>query len=171
MGGSRVGYAWAVVERTVRLDDLVDTLTFGNVPQVKTVLATVVFALAFYQVVMMAVGYGKVKVPFLKPKAASFAHRSVGDVILPVTVLVGWMCLAYFGVEDGIEHAAYGESARAALHVIFGSLLLAVLILKVVVVRRWTSLDRFLPHFGLTVFGLFALTWVTSAGDYLFGGR
>jgi hypothetical protein len=152
------------------LDDLVDALTFGNVPQVKSVLTTVVFALAVYQVGMMAVGYGKVRVPFLKPKAASLAHRSVGDAILPITVLVGWMCLAYFGIEDGIEHAAYGESTRAFLHVVFGSLLLAVLVLKVVVIRWWSALDRFLPHLGLTVFGLFALTWVTSAGDYLFGG-
>jgi hypothetical protein len=55
--------------------------------------------------------------------------------------------------------------------VVFGSLLLAILTLKVVVIRWWTTLDRFLPHFGLTVFGLFALTWVTSAGDYLLGGR
>ena len=152
------------------MDDLVDRLTFGNVPQVKTVLASVAAALAVYQVATMAVGYGKVKLPFLKPKAASFAHRSVGDAILPITVLVGWMCLAYFGIEDGIEHAAGGETVRAAIHVGSGSLLLAVLAIKVIVVRRWSSKERFLPHLGLTVFGLFALTWATSAGDYLFGG-
>lgn len=132
------------------MDDLVDALTFGNVPQVKTALTTVLFALAIYQVAMMSVGYGKVRVRFLKPKAASLAHRSVGDAILPIAVLVGWMCLAYFGVEDGIEHAAYGESTRAFLHVVFGSLLLAVLVLKVVVIRWLTALDRFLPHLGLT---------------------
>ena len=152
------------------MEDLVHAITFGNVPQVKTALASVAAALAIYQVATMAVGYGKIKVPFLRPKAASFAHRSVGDVILPITVLVGWMCLAYFGVEDGIEHAADGESRRAAIHVVAGSLLLAVLALKVIVVRRWRAMDRFLPHLGLTVFGLFALTWVTSAGAYLFGG-
>lgn len=61
------------------MDDLVDALTFGNVPQVKT-------ALTIYQVAMMSVGYGKVRVPFLKPKAASLAHRSVGDAILPIAV-------------------------------------------------------------------------------------
>jgi len=152
------------------MDELVDELTFGNVPQVKTVLATVAAALAVYQVAMMAVGYGRIKVPFLKPKAASFAHRSVGDAIVPITVLVGWMCLAYFGVEDGIEYAAGGESTRAAVHVVAGSLLLVVLALKVIVVRWWRSADRFLPHLGLSVFGLFALTWATSAGDYLVSG-
>lgn len=152
------------------MEDLVETMTRGNVPQVKTVLTSVVAALAVYQVAMMAVGYGKVKVPFLKPRAATFAHRSVGDAIFPVTVLVGWMCWAYFGVEDGIEHAADDESARAALHVIAGTLLIAVLVLKIIVVRWWKGLDRYLPHLGLTVFALFALTWVTSAGDYLAGG-
>ena len=152
------------------MEDLVDTMTRGNVPQVKTVLTSVVAALATYQVALMAVGYGKVKLPFLKPKAAAFAHRSVGDAIFPLTVLVGWMCWAYFGVEDGIEHAANDESVRAALHVIAGTLLIAVLVLKIIVVRWWKGLDRFLPHLGLTVFALFALTWVTYAGDYLAGG-
>lgn len=152
------------------MDDWVDTMTRGNVPQVKTVLASVLLALAVYQVTMMAVGYGKVKLPFLKPKAASFAHRSVGGVIVPITFLVGLMCLAYFGVEDGIEHAADDEGGRAAFHVVVGSLLLLAVALKVVVVRWWRSLDRFLPHLGITVLVLFALTWITSAGDYLLGG-
>jgi Ca2+/Na+ antiporter len=152
------------------MEDLVDTITRGNVPQVKTVLTSVVTALAVYQVAMMAVGYRKVKLPFLKPKAASFAHRSVGDAIFPLTVLVGWMCWAYFGIEDGIEHAADGESTRAAIHVIAGTLLIAVLVLKVVVVRWWTRLERYLPHLGLAVLALFLLTWVTSAGDYLVSG-
>ena len=151
------------------MEDLVDTLANGNVAQVKTVLTSVVAALALYQVMLMAVGYGWVKLPFFKPKAASFTHRSVGDVIFPVTLLVGWMCLAYFGIEDGIEHAADGETTRAAIHVIAGGLLIAVLVLKVIVVRWWRSFDRFLPHFGLTVFSLFAITWLTSAGDYLAG--
>ena len=127
------------------MEDLVESMTRGNVPQVKTVLTSVVAGLAVYQLAMMAVGYGKVKVPFLKPRAAAFAHRSVGDAIFPLTVLVGWMCWAYFGVEDGIEHAADGESTRAALHVIAGTLLLAVLVFKIIVVRWWKDLDRYYP--------------------------
>lgn len=153
------------------MDGWVDAITFGNVPQVKTVLASIAAALAVYQVAMMAVGYGKVKVPFLKLRAAAFAHRTVGDAILPITLLVAWMCWSYFEVGDGIEHAAYGETTRAAIHVVAGSLLVAVLLLKVVVVRWWKRMNRFLPHLGLSVFGLFILTWVTSAGDYLFEPR
>jgi hypothetical protein len=153
------------------MEDWVDAITFGNVPQVKAVLASVAAALAVYQVAMMAVGYGKVKLPFLKSRAASLAHRSVGDAIVPITLLVALMCWSYFEVGDGIEHAAYGESARAATHVVAGSLLVAVLVLKVIVVRWWKRMGRFLPHLGLTVFALFVVTWITSAGDYLFEPR
>ena len=149
------------------MEDLVDAITFGNVPQVKTVLASVAIALACYQVAMMAVGYDKVRTPFLKPRAASFAHRTVGDAIVPITLLVAWMCWTYFSVGDGIEHAMDDESTRAAIHVAAGSALVAVLILKVIVVRWWKRMNRFLPHLGLSVFGLFVVTWVTSAGDYL----
>ena len=149
------------------MEDLVDAITFGNVAQVKTVLASIAVALACYQVAMMAVGYNKVTTPFLKPKAASFAHRTVGDVILPITLLVAWMCYTYFSVGDGIEHAFDEETTRATIHVVAGSALVGVLILKVIVIRWWRAMNRFLPHLGLTVFGLFVVTWVTSAGDYL----
>lgn len=149
------------------MEDLVEQLTRGNVGAVKVVLTSVVSALAFYQVFLMAVGYGKVRLPWLKPKAASFTHRASGDVIVLLTLLVGFMCLAYFGIEDGIEHAAGGEEGRAAVHVVAGFALVGALALKVIVVRWWHALGRFLPAIGLSVFGLFVVTWVTSAADYL----
>jgi hypothetical protein len=148
----------------------VDALTAGNVDQVKTVLASVVFALAMYQGGLMAVGYGKLKLPFLGPRAASFAHRAVGDTAVAVTALVGLMCLSYFGVEDGIEHASDGETGRAALHVTASFALLGVLAAKIAVVRLVPRLHRLLPVLGLTVLALFAVVWVSSAGDYLWGG-
>jgi hypothetical protein len=87
-----------------------------------------------------------------------------------ITLGVAFMCLTYFGVEDGIEHAADDEDARAALHVVAASLLLGVLALKIVVLRWWHRMDRYLPALGLTVFTLFAITWWSSASDYLLGG-
>jgi uncharacterized membrane protein YidH (DUF202 family) len=149
------------------MEDLVDQLTRGNVPQVKTALASVVVALAIYQVCLMAVGYGRVRTRLLKPRAAAFAHRAVGDTIVVITLGVAFMCLTYFGVE---EHAADDEDARAALHVVAASLLLGVLALKIVVLRWWHRMDRYLPALGLTVFTLFAITWWSSASDYLLGG-
>jgi hypothetical protein len=82
------------------MEDFADAITQSNIPQVNTVLTSVITALAVYQVAMMAVGWGKVKLPFLKPRAASFAHRSVGDVIVPIALLVGWICYAYYGFDD-----------------------------------------------------------------------
>ena len=152
------------------MEELVDSLTRGNVSQVKTVLASVVAVLSAYQVFLMTVGYGKVNLPFLKSKAASFAHRATGDVILVITLLVAFMCLVYFEVGDGIEYARDGEQTRATVHVVAGSLLVATIVLKVIVVRWWHSMGRFLPILGVTVFGLFMVTWFTSAGNYLMGG-
>lgn len=128
---------------------------------VKIVLASVVTGLALYQVVLMAVGYGKVRLPFLEPKAASSSHRAVGDTAAAITALVAVMCIAYFGFEDG---------TRVSAHIAFASLLLGVLALKILVLRRWHALGRYLPVLGLLVLTLFVLTWITSAGAYLIGG-
>jgi hypothetical protein len=151
------------------MDNFVDELTRGNVSQVKTVLASIVLALAAYQVLLMAVGYGKVRVPFLKPKAASFTHRAVGDAAVAVGVFVAYLCYSYFGVGDGIEHARGEESTRATIHVVAGSLFVVIVVLKVAVVRWVRRLDRFLPALGLSMFSLLAIAWVTSAGNYLWG--
>ena len=114
-----------------------------------------------YQVVLIAVGYGKLRVPFLRPRAASFTHRSVGDAIVAITFFVAFLCLAYFGID--------GDDLGGALHIVAGSLLLAVLILKIVVVRRWDRMGRYLPLIGTGVFVLFCITWLTSAGAALGG--
>jgi hypothetical protein len=136
------------------MGDLVETLTRGNVTEVKVILASVVLALAVYQLVLIAVGYGKARPPFLEPRAASSAHRAVGDVIAVLLVVVAVMCLSYFELEDGA-------------HVAAASALLVVLALKVLVIRRWHRLGRLLPLLGACVFVLLALTWATSAGDLL----
>jgi hypothetical protein len=149
------------------MEDWVDELSRGNVAQVKTVLATAMMALAVYQVALMGVGYGKLRPWFLKPKAASFSHRAIGDALVAVTILVAFMCWSYFEIGDGIEDAADGETTRATIHVVAGIASVAVIALKVVVVRWWRAADRFLPAIGLTLFTLLAITWITSAGDYL----
>ena len=123
------------------MEEFVDGVTRGNVSQVKTVLASVVMALAAYQVVLMAVAYGKLRLPFLKPKAASFTHRAVGDAAVAVGIFVAFLCYSYFGVGDGIEHARGEESGRATIHVVAGSLFVVAVVFKVIVVRWWRRLD------------------------------
>ena len=103
----------------------------------------------------MAIGYDKLRLRFLEPAPATRAHRAIGGTIVVVSLLVAAMCLAYFELDE------------AAVHAVVASALLAVLALKLVVVRWWHSAGRFLPLLGITVFVLFGLTWLTSAGDVL----
>jgi hypothetical protein len=138
------------------MEDLVETVTRGNVTEVKVVLASVVLALACYQLALIAVGYGRLRLPFLEARPASSAHRANGDAIVVIVAVVALMCLSYFGFED-----------EQVLHVVAGTALLAVLALKITVIRRWHSLGRFLPVLGLSVFVLLALTWLSSAGAFL----
>lgn len=137
------------------MDDVVETLTRGNVTEVKVILASVALSLAVYQLVLIAVGYGKIRPPVPSSRAASVAHRASGDVIAVLLVVVALMCISYFGIDE------------KALHAAAGSALLVVLALKVAVIRRWHALGRFLPLLGTCLFVLLAVTWATSAGDLL----
>jgi Family of unknown function (DUF6529) len=150
------------------VEDLVDAVTRGNVAEVKVVLVSVVSALAIYQVFLMAVGYGKLRLPFLASKPASATHRAVGDSVVVVTLIVAAMCLAYFGFDDSSGHGSDDEG-WTRVHAISGILLAFVLAVKIVVVRWWHRMGRYLPALGLSVFGLFTITWLASAGAYLLG--
>ena len=50
-----------------------------------------------------------------------------------------------------------------------GILLIVALAFKIAVLRWLHGLGRFLPALGLSVFVLFTITWITSAGIYLYG--
>jgi hypothetical protein len=142
------------------MEQLIDDVTFGNVYEVKTVLASVAAALAVYQLVLISIGYGKVRPPFLGSRTASFTHRASGDVIVVLVVVVALACLAHFGFDDD-----------GGLHEVTGALLLSVLAFKIAVLRWWHGLGRLLPVLGTCVFVLLALTWLTSAGPFLGGGE
>jgi Family of unknown function (DUF6529) len=141
------------------VEDLIETLTRGNPTEVKVILASVALSLAVYQLVLISVGYGKVRPRFLAAAPAASAHRAVGDTIVVVLVVVAFMCVGYFGLEDD-----------ATLHIVAAIALLSVLSLKIVVVRWWHRMGRFLPALGISVWLLLALTWLTSAGDFLANG-
>jgi Family of unknown function (DUF6529) len=137
------------------VEDLVESLTRGNVTEVKVVLASVILALAVYQLVLAAVSYGKVRPRFLESGPATWAHRASGDTILVLAVLVAVACISFYGFEEGGAHA------------VFGCLVLAALAAKVVAVRAGGSSSPLLPWIGIALFGLLAATWLTSAGDFL----
>lgn len=135
--------------------EILELVTRGNVAEVKIVLASIVAALAIYQVLLMIVSYNKVRLSFLASSVASRTHRAVGDGIVVLTVLTAIVCIGYFEADESLAH------------VIAGTLLLLVLGLKVAVVRRWAGRDSWLPWLGATVFILFMTTWLSSAAEYV----
>lgn len=151
------------------MEDLIEVATAGHVTAVKIVLTSVMLALAAYQALLMAVGYGKVRPPFLAPMSASVAHRAVGDAIVVLVIVVGAFCLGYYGIEDSVREGAPGPDARVTLHVAASFALVGVLALKLMVLHRWQRAGRFLPLLGLSVLSLFFLTWLSSAGAFLLG--
>jgi hypothetical protein len=86
-------------------------------------------------------------------------HRASGDAIVVLLVVVGVMCVSYFGVED-----------EAVLHSVASAALFLVLSMKILVLRRWPAANRLLPPLGILVFTLLAVAWLTSAGSFLAGG-
>ena len=140
------------------MDDLINDLARGNVTEVKVVLASIVAALAIYQVLLMVVGWWKVKLPFLKAGPATFSHRALGDVILAITLFVAFMCVGYFGFDDD-----------GAFHAVTGGLLFGALALKIVIIHWWRSMNELLPALGIIVVVLFIVTWVSSSGGALAG--
>jgi hypothetical protein len=137
------------------VEGLIDDLTRGNVTEVKVVLATVVAALAVYQLALAAVSYGKARPRFLESGPATWAHKAVGDTLLVLAVLVAVACIAFYGWEEGGAHA------------VFGCLVLGALAAKVLAVRVSGSSSPLLPWIGIALFGLLIATWWTSAGDFL----
>ena len=71
-------------------------------------LASVVLALGVYQLLLAAVAYGWIRLPFLASAPASWVHRASGDTIVLLTVAVALMCVGYYGFDfgdDGGTHA------------------------------------------------------------------
>jgi hypothetical protein len=138
------------------MEDLVESITRGNPTEVKVVLASVVLALAVYQLLLIAVAFGRVRLPFLAARPAAWAHRAAGDTIAVLIVVVSVMCLAIYGFDDD-----------GGLHAIAGVVLLGVLAVKVAAVRIGGRAGRLLPLLGTAVFALIVVTWAASAGGWL----
>jgi hypothetical protein len=138
------------------LEQLIEDVTRGNVTEVKVVLATVVMALAVYQLLLAAVAYGWLRLPFLAAGPATWTHRASGDAIVVLTVLVAVMCVGYYGFDDD-----------GGTHAIVAIALLGALAVKIAAVRVGGRAGRLLPPLGVSVLVLFGVTWLTSAGDWL----
>jgi hypothetical protein len=140
------------------LEQLIEDVTRGNVTEVKVVIATVVMALAIYQVLLAAVVYGWLRPPFLSAAPAAWTHRASGDAIVLLTIAVATMCVGYYGFDFGDD---------GGTHAIVAVFLLGALAAKVLAVRIGGRLGRLLPLLGVSLLALLGVTWLTSAGDFL----
>ena len=96
-----------------------------------------------------------------KPSRLRGAHRILGFVFFVLLLVL---------VFTGIRYVAWGRgepSARANLHVVLASALFTLFVLKLLIVRFYRGLLRYVSTLGLIVFVLTALVFSTSAGYYL----
>jgi hypothetical protein len=138
------------------VEDLIENLTRGNPGSVKTVLASVVFALMAYQILLAAIGYRKL--PVMAARPAFFTHRASGDMLVVLVAIVAVMCVAAFGFDDD-----------SVAHNLAGFALAVALVAKISVVRFFPRAGGLLPYLGMSVFVLLAVTWFTAVPDFLSG--
>src|SRR6202171_1421737 len=159
----RLWAAQALLRISLPVSAWINQLSGGQVTWVKIVLTSVLVVLAIYQLSLAAVFYGKVRVPILAGRVAAVTHRSSGDAICVVVVLIGLACLSGYQIGDALEH----RGIRVAAHVVV-TLLLAVLAVKVMIVRfGGRRASQLLPYFGGSVLLLLIGSWATSSLFFL----
>ena len=88
------------------MEDFVENITRGNPGSVKAVLASVVLALATYQLILAAIGYRRL--PVIDAAAAFLTHRASGDAIVVLFVLVALACVARLRLRGRLRAARLG---------------------------------------------------------------
>lgn len=151
------------------MEDLIEAVTGGHVTAVKITLTSVLLGLGLYQTMLMAVGYGKLRPPFLNAASAAVTHRAIGDAIVVMVVLVAGFCLAYYGIEDSPRDGTPGPDVRVGIHIAAGAGLVGVLAFKLVVLHLWRRAQPLLPALGISALILMFVTWLSSAGAFLIG--
>ncbi|MFQ5948365.1 MAG: DUF6529 family protein, partial [Acidimicrobiia bacterium] len=91
------------------MSGLISDLTGGDVLRAKVMLSSIVVSLAAYQVFLQAVGYGKIRLPFLEARPASQSHKAIGDTIVVLGVVLAVTCISTYGGIGGIENVSGGE--------------------------------------------------------------
>lgn len=119
---------------------------------VKSILATLAFALALLNLLIMGQLYGKIHLFPLRPKTLSHWHRRQGDVILLLFIFVAYHCLTEATVDP--------KDWRVLAHAVFGSAVLALILFKVMVVR-------FLPRLMPSIANIGSALFVSTTGVLL----
>jgi len=125
-----------------------------SLEMLKSVVTTIVLALALGQALGMAQVRGYVRLLPFEGKRLRLLHRWGGIAVLVLTCAVAVMCV--FGI--GGRYASYSPRVLAHLHM--GALAIVVLLLKVAITNRFRRYLRFTLALGaaagLLILGTFA---------------
>jgi len=127
---------------------------------VKASLAAFALMLAVVQVLLMLQLYGKIRIFPGPPDTLAWWHRREGDLLLVIFVAIAYHCVTRAYVDPG--------SSRVVSHAVFGSLLLAVILFKLLVVRWLSGLMPHIAWIGSALFIVATGTVLTSAGYYFY---
>lgn len=127
---------------------------------IKTVLAVLLLGagLAAFLTMMMRAGRPGDEV---RSERLRRRHKAAGYVFIALLAP-----LAVFGVDFLIEMGD-GLSTRGTLHFLLADLLLAILLLKVLIVKGYRQLLRHANALGMTVFVLTLVIFMITAGFFL----
>jgi len=130
---------------------------YDNLPWFKsamTLAALMLAALASYDM-WLAVIDERPRTPALYRRLRQY-HRLMGYAAALTAFAIGFLtCIGIFGFDF--------STTRRAVHTVIGTALLLVIAFKILVVRGLPQYRRHLNVIGLTVLGLYALTFLTSA--------
>lgn len=126
---------------------------------VKSILAAV-FLVAGVVAVLAMLSLMGVSEHKTSPKVLRKLHRSMGFIFVILLIITSIFCVKYVArVGDQISH-------RAALHGVFALALIAVLAVKIIIIRWFKGLLKFVPVLGIVVFVLAFVVVTTSAGYF-----
>jgi mono/diheme cytochrome c family protein len=94
----------------------------------------------------------------ISPGALRNTHRVTGLIFTVSLIVLAWIGVRFVGAMGD------GMSLRAVFHAVFATSLIAVLLLKILIVKFYRELMRFVPTMGLIAFGLAFVVFSTSTG-------
>ena len=126
-----------------------------SLSMLKSILTTVIIVLALGQSVSGLRMTGRLQRWPLPIKNLRIGHRLVGDAALLLTLSVALIC---------VTHLSYGAySLRVPLHAALGTLAAAILMVKVVVARRFRRYLRYARILGgVAGFSLLGCFWASA---------
>jgi mono/diheme cytochrome c family protein len=97
----------------------------------------------------------------ISPGAMRNTHKVMGVIFTVSLLVLAWIGARFAGALGD------GMSLRAVLHAVFGVSLVAVLLMKILIVKFYRELMRFVPAMGLIIFGLAFIAFFTSTGFHI----